>query len=92
MGFIGGGSGGFIGGSGGKVYKFKRKYVKTLAAGANSFVLDGVIATDVLSVCDHYGVPWTEPDHYVRAGANLDTVNFTSPMLDTVTFTIYVYE
>lgn len=75
-----------------RLYTYKDKFVEVLEIGENTFTLAGVIATDVLDIRDQYGIPWVEPDHYVRQGVNLDTLTFVTPMVAQVTFTIWVYQ
>lgn len=90
MGFLN--NGGLVGTPGGIHYDWKARLTATLNVNETTFLLAGVLATDVLVIYDTNGFYWTEGDHYTRQGVNGDTVVFQSPMVENLGFTIFVFE
>jgi hypothetical protein len=64
----------------------------TLSTTVQGFVLDGVIATDTLLICDQFGVPWIEDENYRRLGDDRNVIEIPMEITDTIKFTIMAYE
>lgn len=72
-------------------YNYKDYAVEVLEEGEDTIALFGVNLTDRLQVFDHYGLLWTEGEHYERTGANGENIVFDPPTEDEVTFTIFIF-